>query len=125
MTIIENFSKLTRTFAYSYSSSNLNTIIQYHNNSALNTRHLYFSKLICRRYCALKTRNTLLSRIIGSKIKGYSKSSLATSNGTTDIVANNYDTPVTPFEGPVADETNLRSLGTNYLPKGTSIYKGK
>src|SRR3954453_20095065 len=122
MTIIENFSKLTRTFACSYFSSSLNRIIHYHNRPAFNTRHSYFSIPICRMYCVLKTQNT---RSIGLKVKGRSKSSLATSNGTFEIVANNYEPSVTSFEGPVADETNLRSLRTNYLPDRTSISKGK
>src|SRR6266487_726094 len=113
MTVIENFSKLTRTFAYSYSSSSLNRIIHCHNRSALNTRHSYFSIPICRMYCVLKTQNTLISRSIGFKVKAHSKSSLSTSNGTFEVVASNYEPSVTSFEGPVADETNLRSLKPN------------
>lgn len=117
MTIIENFSKLTRTFAYSYSSSNLNRIIHFHNRSTLNTRQSCFFNPIC----VLKAQNTLISHSIGFKV---SKSSLATSNGTFEIVANNYEPSVTSFEGPVADETNLRSLRTNYLSESTPISTG-
>jgi hypothetical protein len=121
MAIIKNL-----TFVYSSSSLN-RIIIQYNNSSALNI-HSCFTNPICRRYCVLKTQNTLLSHILGFKIKGYPKSSLATSNGTTEIVANNYDPSVTPFEGPegpVVDETNLRTLRPGYLSKNTLTYKGK
>ncbi|CAB4427005.1 unnamed protein product [Rhizophagus irregularis] len=50
------------------------------------------------------------------KVKGYSKSSLATSNGNLEIVADNYSSV-----GPFVSENNLRTLDANYLLENTSI----
>lgn len=112
MTTIENLSKLTRTFAYSYSFSRLNRTIQYHGRSRYSC--------IFRKYTVLKTQDTLKSRTIRFKVKGYSKSSLATSNGNLEIVTDNYSSV-----GSFVSENNLRTLESNYLLENTSILKGK
>jgi hypothetical protein len=115
MTAIENFSKLTRTFAYSYTFSRLNRTIQYHGRSTFNVRY----SCIYRKYSVLKKQDTLNSHSIRFKIKGYTKSSLATSNGNLEIVADNYSSV-----GPFVNENDLRTLESNYLLENTSISKG-
>ncbi|CAG8461836.1 7599_t:CDS:2 [Funneliformis mosseae] len=76
------------------------TIKRYHSSSR--SQPSYLTNFFCRIYGVSKTRDTLILRSIESKFKRR----FATS-----------------FEGPVVDETNLRSLRSKHLLENTSISK--
>ncbi|CAI2165660.1 20488_t:CDS:2 [Funneliformis geosporum] len=79
------------------------TIMRYHSSRS---RPSCLSNFFCRIYGVSKTHDTLILRSIESKFKRRSNTSLATS-----------------FEGPVVDETNLRSLRSKHVFENTLVSK--